>query len=286
VQYNRAMIARRIVIPLILSGFILNLVACARPDKPTVTSTPTATPTPLHMTPFIPRTLTPTPLVIDTSRAIDVVPRNFDLWTIYPDGLLRFATLYYPNDSIEAERRTEVVHISGVLIRSSSDVMESSVIGGADPSLEIMPGLGSEDYSVYPRASFVRNRNGQPYGFDVLSSRSPYLTAPAASGDSEAGLPPSGTRAFSISIGVADSRHLQVIIAVALPAGTRMVSMCQPVTDDTCPYRTITHDGWTITYFDTTFAAFHEVLHMTFLATPLSDPAPDDLDLREADSLR
>jgi hypothetical protein len=264
------------------------LAACARPDPPTITPVPTVTPTPMHMTPYIPRALTPTPLVIDTSRAIDIVPRNFDLWTIYPDGLVRFATLYYPNDSIEAERRTEVVHISGVLIRSSSDVMESSVIGGADPSLEIMPGHGSEDYSVYPRASFVRNRNGQPYGFDVLSSRSPYLNSPAAPRDSEAGLPPTGTREFSISIGVADSRHLQVIIAVALPASTRMVSMCQPVTDDTCPYRTITHDGWTITYFDTTFAAFHEVLHLTFLASPgaLSNPTPDDLDLLEADSLR
>jgi hypothetical protein len=278
------------MILLTISGLILTLAACARPDPPTITPgpVPTVTPTPLHMTPYIPRTLTPTPLVIDTKRAVDVVPRNFDLWTVYPDGLVRFATLYYPNDSIEAERRTEVVHISGVLIRSSSDVVESSVFGGADPSLEIMPGLSREDYSVYPLAWFVRNRNGQPYGFDVLSSRSPYLTAPAASGNSEAGLPLAGTREFSISIGVADSRHLQVIIAVALPAGTRMVSLCQPVTDDTCPYRTITHDGWTITYFDTTYAAFHEVLHVTFLASPaaLSEPAPDDLDLLEADSLR
>lgn len=272
---------------LILLTLILTLAACARPD-PTPAPSPTHTPT-VHPTdaptaaPLMP---SPTPLIIDTSRAVEVVPRNFDLWAINPDGTVRFATLYYPDDSIEEERRTEVVNVSGVLVRSGNDVVESSVIGGADPAIDIMPGISRDDYFVYPLASFVRDRNGQPYGFDVLSSRSPYVTMPITPGDSDASVLPSVAQEFSISVGVADSLQLQVIVAVALPAGTRIVAMCQPVSDDTCPYRTITLNGWTIYYFDTTYTAFYDVLRMTFLPNPTNQPILDDLDVLEVDAQR
>src|SRR5688572_19643188 len=206
------MITWRTIDLLIASGLALTLAACARPE-PTPTAAPTLFPSPraTDAPTADPLTPTPTPLSIDTSRAADLVPRNFDLWSIYPDGLVRFATLYYPDDTLDTDRRTEVVNVAGVLIRSSTDVVESSVIGGADPAIDIMPGISRDDYLVYPLASFVRNRNGLPYGFDVLSSRSPYLTADSEPRDADGSILPAGTHVFSLSVGAVDSPYAQVI---------------------------------------------------------------------------
>src|SRR5689334_19353691 len=37
-------------------------------------------------------------LAANPSRAVDVYPCNLDLWAVYPDGRVRFATLFYPDD--------------------------------------------------------------------------------------------------------------------------------------------------------------------------------------------
>ena len=77
-----------------------------------------------------------------TSRAVETFPRNIDLWAVYPDGRVRFATLFYPNDEalleIEPDVTTEEITAAGPLAATEDQILEEAVIGGEQIGREIL----------------------------------------------------------------------------------------------------------------------------------------------------
>src|SRR5689334_21197133 len=64
-----------------------------------------------------------------TSRASNnAPPRNLDFWAIYPNGQVRFATLYFPDDSqIPADGNAETVTAAGPLAPSEAAILNTSI---------------------------------------------------------------------------------------------------------------------------------------------------------------
>src|SRR5262245_29216016 len=57
-------------------------------------------------------------------RAKEVLPRNFRLWTVYPNGSVRFQTAFYPTPAEVSTLQT--VTIAGPLVNSAEDIVSST----------------------------------------------------------------------------------------------------------------------------------------------------------------
>src|SRR6185503_3440850 len=84
------------------------------------------------------------------SRAFNAPPRNLDVWSVYPDGRVRFATLTYPDDASLGEGGEEQVTAAGPLVHTEDDIRSRDVIGGTEDHVEIFPGPGTDTGLVYP----------------------------------------------------------------------------------------------------------------------------------------
>jgi hypothetical protein len=222
-----------------------------------------------------------------TSRAMNnTPPRNFDFWAIYPNGQVRFATLYYVDDSIlgTSESGTETATAAGPLAPSESAILESKVIGGTKTSIEIKPGPGENSNLVYPLATLERII-GQPYGIDVLTNSSPYLTSAAEvmALDPQATPLPTGAKIMSLGIGEVGADYRQVVVAIALPRGSRIISTGSEENHEIVPYRNVNIGGWTVYYFETTNGGFEDAIRIQFILNPRT---PDELDVLEVDANR
>jgi hypothetical protein len=219
-----------------------------------------------------------------TSRAFDTPPRNLDFWAIYPNGQVRFATLYFPDDSVVAEDSDETVTAAGPLAPSESAILSTTIIGGEEDLIEILPGPGENSALVYPLATLKRNA-GEPYGIDVLTNSSPYLTegVDVAGLDPEADPLPPNAKILSLGIGEVGQGYRQVVVAIALPKGSRVISTGTVEDGEVIPYRQVNIGGWTVYYFETTNAVITDAIRMQFV---LDNRTPDDLDVLEVNAKR
>ena len=166
-------------------------------------------------------------------RNTGATPRYLDIWAVYPDDSVRFAALFHPLEGAGA-----TVEVAGPLVQAEVDVQSVEVTGGALAGTAYLPGPGQDSAYVYPRFTIQRAAaDGSQYGLNVLVTGSPYLT-----------VDPANPQQRLLSLGTTpQSYYAQVIVAVALPAGT-------PVSEfaDLQPYRQTQVGGWDVYYFDTT----------------------------------
>jgi hypothetical protein len=202
-------------------------------------------------------------------RNANARPRSLDVWSVYPDGRVRFASLYYPDDSTAAPGTPQEVSVAGPLVFSEDDVLDGEVIGGTQEGVEIQPGPGQDADKLYQLFALTREAGGGPYGVDVMTTNSPYLTVV---GD--------GTTT-TLSLGAeVQSSFVQVIVAVALPHDAEITVQSEPSLQ---PYREDRLREWRVFFFDTTHVAEGDAIRIDYTAGSLS---PDDLDPLAVDRRR
>lgn len=178
-------------------------------------------------------------------RSTDVVPRNVDIWAVYPNGDLRFVTIFYPVGAA-SEEQAQTVTVAGPLVRQADDMLRSEVFGGTEHTAEILPGPGTDSSLVYELYTLTRQPDLAYYGADVLTINSPYLSL-----EGEWSV---------ISLGAEEQAYYaQVIVAVAFPRGTRIGPM-----PDMAPYRRARVGDWIIFYFDTTIVEPNAIVRVKY----------------------
>ncbi len=192
-------------------------------------------------------------------------PRNIDVWAVYPDDTLRFVTLFHPLPGAGTS-----VDVAGPLVQSEENVLSAEVIGeGELLSTEFLPGPGQDSIFVYPQYTISREpQDESPYGVDVLTDQPPYLAADPV-------LPTQRV----LSLGTAPHPYYaQVVVAVALPAGTQVVAI-----DGLQPYRETRVRGWDLYYFDITTAAADDAIGVTYIPAA---GQPPELDIERIEQQR
>jgi hypothetical protein len=200
-----------------------------------------------------------------TSHATDVVPRNIDIWAVYPDQRLRFATLFFPDDTGQTGPQT--VTAAGPLVQSAELIQSTASIGGTELTSEIRPGPGQDSGLVYSLVTIERQSNSEPYGVDVMTVNSPYL-----------GLQPDGSQALALGISQRGALQ-QVIVAVALPRDAEVTTPA----DSLVSYRQVNVGDWAVWYFDTTEASTTDAIRLNFT---LGGDSPAEIDFRAIDDRR
>lgn len=206
----------------------------------------------------------------------DPRPRNVDIWMVYPDNTVRFVTMFYP----EAGTAAGAVTAAGPLLRAEADIMSETVFGGTLVQSDIYPsGAGSPDTAdplLYTLYTIQYGGGSDPYGVDVRSGNSPYISTLAD------GL----TRAAIFGVQESDF-YEKVIVAVALPPGTKGPPGLPAVTTAATslpPYQTLRISGWTVLYFDTTLSPTARRIQVEF--TPTSETRVPELDYRRVEARR
>lgn len=200
-------------------------------------------------------------------RNTGAVPRYIDIWAVYPDDTVRFVTIFHP---LIAEDDL-IVEVAGPLATSEDDVLNTGIVGeGALADLTYESGPEADSAYVYPLFQLARTAGSEAeYGIDVEAQNVPYLSTD-----------PLGTGDRTISLGIKTQDYYeQVIVAVALPAGTSVTE-----TPDLQPYRQATVGGWDVYYFDTTSATTQDVIRLTY--TPVDRSVDRSLNYERIDAQR
>jgi hypothetical protein len=197
-------------------------------------------------------------------RTFDVPRRNIDVWAVYPDDSVRFATLFYPDVGGAVP---EQVDVAGPLVYQPDDILDSEVLGGELLDTVFLPGPGDDSIYVYQKLDLARDGGEKPYGAVVKVKNPPYLSVEE---DSQA-----------IALGTTPQDYYQqVIVAVAFPKGTTVVEF-----PDMQPYRRKVIDGWVVFYFDTTAPEPGDAITVSY-RFGASAKAPPDLDPYWVDAMR
>ncbi|NDJ55083.1 MAG: hypothetical protein GYB68_18590 [Chloroflexi bacterium] len=238
---------------------------------------------------FAPR-LTLTLLGGGIPRRAEVATRNIDMWAIYPDDSLRFATLYYPDDNSGVN--TDLVDVATPLVLGPDSIIQRQLIGGEELTADFLEGSGADQQYIYESIALERELNGSPYGLDVRFTNPPYALRDAE-----------GHRVVSLGVGNENPSFFydQVIVAVALPTDAQVISLTQiedpsesiPAFTDLDditflePYRRTQIGGWRVFYFDVTQVAdSNNQTRIAITYTPGSSIAPTDFDVFEVDRRR
>jgi hypothetical protein len=187
--------------------------------------------------------------VTDADRRNAVVfPRNLDVWYVYPNRDVRFATLEYPAD-YDAKQEEGSVQMAGPLISDPGDVKSEEALNATINSSSIATGPGQDSALLFPLYDLNLDSGKSAYGVDVTTSGSPYLI------DSDT--------SQLLQLGVGDvSGYAQVIVAVALPHDTSIIDIPSA---DIQPYREVQNlGGWHIFYFETTVNQSAEAIRIEF----------------------
>jgi hypothetical protein len=197
----------------------------------------------------------------------DIIPRNMDLWAVYPGDVLRFVTIFYPDDGLATLPPDEPVTVAGPLMIGEENLISAEPFGGEVQSVELMTGLGQDEHLKYQLYTLTRTPGSGPYGLDARITNAPYIQAV------EDG--------YQIGFGIRPQNYyMQVIVAVAFPRGTRVGEM-----DALQPYRIARIGGWEVYYFDVTVAAMGSMIRIRY-TLPEDSPAPADLDYWQVEAER
>lgn len=192
-------------------------------------------------------------------RVKEDLPRNFRLWTVYPDGNIRFQTAFYPAPVEISTVQTLIV--AGPLVNSPSDILSTSYFGASSVDASLQPGPDADSSRVFEAFSLSRATEGTSYGINVLIANPPYIAVSRidpGSTETEANL-----RELAMGAGQqaldADGNpfYKQMVWGLALPKGTLVKSAAYALSSDEPasilrPYRRVEMDNWLIYYFDVT----------------------------------
>ena len=205
--------------------------------------------------------------ISDSDRRNAVVfPRNLDVWYVYPNRDVRFATLEYPvdYDGLQAEGN---VQMAGPLIADANAINTEVALNATITGDQLSAGPGQDSTLLFPLYDILLEEGKVAYGVDVITSGSPYLV------DSDTSL--------LIQLGVGDvSGYAQVVVAVALPQDSAIIEI---PTTDLQPYRQIPNmGGWQVHYFETTISQPNEAIRIEFAMgnTSPRDVSPFRIDRR------
>jgi hypothetical protein len=187
-------------------------------------------------------------------RNFSLRPRSIDIWTVYPDGSLRFVKLIYSARPARGQEVSPQVRVAGPLVAAQEEVTERWVIGGTSEGIKLYAGPGDDSNLVYEQFTLTRNSSTKPYGVDVTSRTSPYISRNETTGDTILSL---GTQAQTL--------FQQVIVAVALPSQAEISAIGNPAAANNLePYRQINVGDWQVMYFDTTRVTGTEAIHVYY----------------------
>jgi hypothetical protein len=189
-------------------------------------------------------------------RNTDATPRYIDIWALYPDDEVRFVSRFH-----QALLANEEVQVVGPLVSSADVIQSAEALGGTIASTETLPGTEHDSNLVYNLYTLTRDAGEAPYGIDVRSTQSPYVTVSPDNPEE---------RIFSIGT-VPQDYYAQVVVAVALPADAEVVNST-PAAGEMESYRFATVAGWRVYYFDVTDASGAEAIRLTY-RLPDSEPA-------------
>ncbi|MCC6906125.1 MAG: hypothetical protein IT326_09805 [Anaerolineae bacterium] len=189
------------------------------------------------------------------SRA-DPRPRYIDIWSIYPDGSVRYTALFTPMRGTP----DGLVDVAGPILLRAEDEVGGVALGAEllGKGLIEAPTTG-EQPQVYHQYSLRYSGKGQPYGIDVRAQNSPYVTA----------LADGVTSAVVLGTQSGGGFYQQVIVAVAIPADATDVVVAL---EQMQAYQMVNLDQWTVFYFDTTSVpdgSLIRVQYVTGASTPL-----------------
>lgn len=197
----------------------------------------------------------------------DVIPRNLDVWMVYPDDVLRFVTIFRPNDDIATLPPDESVTVAGPLMYGEENLISAEPFGGEVQSVELMSGLGQDEDLRYQLYTLSRSPGDGPYGLDSRITSAPYIQM------AEDG--------YQIGFGIRpQSYYMQVIVAVAFPRGTHVGEM-----EALQPYRIARIGDWEVYYFDVTVAELGSMIRIRY-SLPEEITPPADLDYWQVEAER
>lgn len=206
-------------------------------------------------------------------RAFDVRPRSLDIWSVYPNGQVRFVTLFYPDPEGSTESSGSSVQMAGPLVTSADNILATSVMGGAESGMELQAGPSGDEAYFFPMFTIEREIGPEMYGIDVMTTESPYLSSTAG-----------GPSMISLGIEI-QNVYTQVIVAVAVPRDAEVI----PIEDASLTYypsyRHTNVGEWQVYYFDTTQATSADPNAIRLQFTP-GVFMPDDLDPAQVDRRR
>lgn len=214
-------------------------------------------------------------------RRYNVVPRNIDIWQVYPgsESKVRFVSLFYPGT---ADARLTETQMAGPLVSGEDTIESSRVLGGEETGMELIPYDPSSGYA-YPMFNIGREPGSAMYGIDVLTTESVYIAADAAAATGE-------ETPLVIALGVElqkpDEPYQQQIVAVAFPKDTEILDVtmldpdqpADPMASSFPAYRTTTLGDWAVYYFDTTLATRQDpdAIRITFRWGDMTNPSSLD----------
>jgi len=212
-------------------------------------------------------------------RATGDTPRNFRLWSVYPDGKVRFQAAYFP--VIANAPASEVVTIAGPLVNQPGDIQAITYFGALNISGVIQPGPGSDASRAYELFSLERDPERESYGINVLITNPPYLSAD-----------PTDARYKLMAMGAPPQQYYkQMIWGLALPPGSQVANAAFQQASDAAttmlrPYRRVGLDGWTIYYFDVSKLDNLQTIRIRYLPPAAGGGEIADPDFWQADRMR
>ncbi len=202
---------------------------------------------------------------------IVLLPRNLDIWAVYPDQTVRFVTLIEPD---QAGKIISQVDAAGPLLLSADDIISDGIIGGTSAGTDLMSGAEYYDSSsgeVFYPVYWIDYPGRGYYGIDVFVEDSPYVAPDPADESGETLVLTLGTNLEEV--------YQQIIVAVALPKSARVVEL-----SGLYPYRQVELGDWNILYYDTSAPSFGAMIRVAFILDPADDPA--DFNLAVVDKRR
>jgi hypothetical protein len=197
----------------------------------------------------------------------NIIPRNMDVWMVYPEDVLRFVTIFRPDDNLATPPPDEAVTVAGPLMYGEEYLISAEPFGGEVQSVELMSGLGQDEHLKYQLYTLTRSPGDGPYGLDSRITSAPYIQTV------EDG--------YEIGFGIRPQNYyMQVIVAVAFPRGTRIGEMSALQ-----PYRIARIGDWEVYYFDVTVAAMGSMIRVRY-TLPEETAPPADLDYWQVEAER
>ena len=219
------------------------------------------------------------------SRAKSDLPRNFRLWTVYPDSRVRFQTAFYPAPAEVSTLQT--LTVAGPLVNTPADILSATYFGAVSVTTSLLPGPGADSGRVYEAFELNRATEESAYGINVLISNPPYVSVSIDDVDTEEN--EGAFREMAMGANPQDF-YDQMVWALALPAGTQVKHAAYALVSDNPanllrPYRRANVDGWIVYYFDVTDLQANVTIRIRYLPVASSDIVPDP-DFWKADQMR
>lgn len=201
----------------------------------------------------------------------ELLPRNLDIWAVYPDGSVRFVTLIEPE---EVNKVPATVDAAGPLLYSADDILKAGILGGSSIETDLLSGseyFNDPGIEIFYPVYWIEYSGEDVYGVDVFVENSPYVSDDPADENGKIKI---------LNLGTSQGEnYAQVIVAVALPKSARVVEM-----SGLFPYLQREIGDWNVLYYDTSSPPYGAIIRLSFILDP--DDIVRELNLATVDRRR